>query len=115
MGPLFIPGWIDNLSAPDTLFCWSKPIIFFGNCFHLLPLLLGIVMWVQQRFSSTAPKDPKLMTEQQKQQRSMGNVMAIVFTVLFYNFPSGLNIYWLSSMSLGILQQWYMKKKMLKS
>ena len=29
----------------------------------------------------------------------------IVFTIMFYNFPSGLNIYWLSSMLLGILQQ----------
>ena len=51
------------------------------------------------------------MTDQQKQQKMMGNIMTIVFTVMFYHFPSGLNIYWLSSMALGILQQWYMTRQ----
>lgn len=111
-GASFIPGWIDNLTAPDVLFSWNVPIIFFGTDFHLLPFLLGGVMWAQQRFSASAPKDKKLMTDQQKQQRLMGNIMTIVFTVLFYHFPSGLNIYWLSSMALGILQQWMMNRRM---
>jgi YidC/Oxa1 family membrane protein insertase len=111
-GASFIPGWIDNLTSPDVLFSWNYPIIFFGTDFHLLPFLLGGVMWAQQRFSSAAPKDPKLMTDQQKQQKLMGNIMTIVFTVLFYHFPSGLNIYWLSSMGLGIFQQWTMNRKM---
>jgi YidC/Oxa1 family membrane protein insertase len=113
-GATFIPGWIDNLAAPDVLFSWNFPILFFGTDFHLLPLLLGAVMWAQQRFSASAPKDKTLMTDQQKQQRMMGNIMTIVFTVMFYHFPSGLNIYWLSSMALGILQQWLMSRKMLK-
>lgn len=111
-GASFIPGWIDNLTAPDVLFSWNYPIIFFGTDFHLLPFLLGGVMWAQQRFSASAPKDKSLMTDQQKQQRMMGNVMTIVFTVMFYHFPSGLNIYWLSSMALGILQQWFMNRRM---
>jgi len=34
--------------------------------------------------------------------------------VMFYHFPSGLNIYWLSSMALGILQQWFMNRKMVQ-
>ncbi|MES2122166.1 MAG: membrane protein insertase YidC [Chlamydiota bacterium] len=113
-GVPFIPGWIDNLTAPDVLFSWNYPVIFFGDSFHFLPVLLGLVMWAQQRFSASAPKDPKLMTDQQKQQRTMGNIMTLVFTVMFYHFPSGLNIYWLSSMSLGILQQWFMVRKGLK-
>lgn len=62
-------------------------------------------MFIQQRLSSTAPKDPSRMTDQQRQQKAMGSVMTIVFTVMFYHFPSGLNIYWLSSMVLGIVQQ----------
>ena len=110
-GASFIPGWIDNLAAPDVVFSWHTPIWFFGASFHLLPILLGAAMYFQQRMSATAPKDPSKMTDQQKQQRFMGNIMTIVFTVMFYNFPSGLNIYWLSSMLLGILQQWWMTKK----
>ncbi|WP_068466513.1 membrane protein insertase YidC [Candidatus Protochlamydia phocaeensis] len=111
-GASFIPGWIDDLTAPDVLFSWSRPIFFIGTEFHLLPILLGLVMFLQQRLMSTAPKDPKLMTDQQRQQRTMGTMMAAVFAVMFYNFPSGLNIYWLFSMLLGILQQWYTTKKM---
>lgn len=113
-GASFIPGWIDDLAAPDVLFSWNTPIFFIGNQFHLLPILLGAVMFLQQRYMSTAPKDPKLMTDQQRQQRSMGTIMTAVFTVMFYNFPSGLNIYWLSSMLLGMLQQWWTTKQMQK-
>lgn len=113
-GAPFIPGWIDDLTAPDVLFRWNHPIFFIGNEFHLLPILLGLVMFIQQRLMATGPKDPNLMTDQQRQQRMMGTMMTVVFTVMFYNFPSGLNIYWLSSMLLGILQQWMTTKKMQK-
>lgn len=111
-GAPFIPGWIDDLTAPDVLFSWDKPLFFIGTEFHLLPFLLGLVMFAQQRFMSNAPKDPNQMTDQQRQQRAMGSMMTIIFTIMFYNFPSGLNIYWLSSMLLGMAQQWYTTKKL---
>ena len=116
-GASFIPGWINNLTAPDVLFSWNYPVFFFGTSFHLLPLLLGAIMYVQQKFASQTPKDPALMTDSQKQQKMMGNIMVIVFSVMFYHFPSGLNIYWLSSTALGIFQQWFSKRnlKMKKS
>lgn len=104
-GASFIPGWINNLTAPDVLFSWKTPIFLIGNQFHLLPILLGLVMFLQQKISSTMPKDKTLLTDQQKQQRFMGYLMVVVFTVMFYKLPSGLNIYWLSSMLLGVVQQ----------
>lgn len=113
-GAPFIPGWIDNLTAPDVLFSWNYPIFFFGTNFHLLPILLGAVMYFQQKISSPMPKDASQLTDQQKQQRTMGHIMTVVFAVMFYHFPSGLNLYWLFSMVFGILQQWYMAKKTLK-
>lgn len=106
-GATFIPGWIDNLTAPDVLFSWTTPVWFFGNEFHLLPILLGVVMFAQQKISANK-KGP--LTDQQRQQAAMGTMMAILFTLMFYNFPSGLNIYWLSSMLLGIVQQWATNK-----
>lgn len=109
-GASFIPGWIDDLSAPDVLFAWDYPIFFIGNEFHLLPFALGAVMFFQQRMM--APSDVSQMTEQQRQQRSMGTVMTVVFTLMFYNFPSGLNIYWLSSMLLGIGQQGWTARRL---
>ncbi len=110
-GAPFIPGWIDNLTAPDIVFSWGYPIWFIGTSLHALPILLGGVMYWQQKMSASLPKDKSQWTDQQKQQRFMGNLMMIVFMILFYNFPSGLNLYWLSSMLLGILQQWWMTKK----
>ena len=65
-------------------------------------------MYFQQKVMSGG----KAATDQQKQQRSVGNIMTIVFTVMFYHFPSGLNLYWISSMLLGILQQWLVNKKL---
>ena len=111
-GASFIPGWIDNLASPDVLFSWTTPIFFIGNQFHLLPVLLGAVMFMQQKVMSTLPKDPSQLTDQQRQQKAMGTMMSLVFTFMFYNFPSGLNIYWLSSMLLGIAQQWWTQKRL---
>ena len=111
-GASFIPGWIDNLASPDVIFSWNTPLIYIGNELHLLPILLGLVMFVQQRLSSTIPKDKSKLTEQQAQQKMMGNMMTGVFAIMFYHFPSGLNLYWLSSMTLGILQQWFVNKQL---
>ena len=111
-GASFIPGWINDLSAPDVLFSWSYPIFFIGNDFHLLPFLLGGVMFLQQRMMSPAPANPNDMTDAQRQQKAMGTMMTVVFTLMFYHFPSGLNLYWLSSMLLGIAQQWWTTKQM---
>ena len=87
------------------------PIFLIGTQFHLLPILLGLTMFLQQRMTSKIPKDAKDLSESQKQQKMMGNMMSIVFTVMFYGFPSGLNIYFISSTLLGILQQWFLAKK----
>lgn len=110
-GASFIPGWIDNLTAPDVLFSWNTPIFFFGTSFHLLPLLVGVVMFIQQKYSQLQSAKKGSLSDQQKQQQKMGTIMTIVFSFIFYNFPSGLNLYWLSSIGLGIVQQWYTGKK----
>lgn len=108
-GACFIPGWINNLTSPDVIFQWSKPIFFFGTQLHLLPILLGLVMLLQQKISMIGKKVTD-MTDQQRQQQAMGTMMTVLFTLMFYNFPSGLNLYWLSSMLLGIIQQWITNK-----
>ena len=110
-GAPFIPGWIDDLAAPDVLFSWGQPFWLIGNEFHLLPILMGVTMYVQQRLTAKIPKDASKLSEAQKQQKMMGNMMSILFTVMFYSFPSGLNIYFMFSNILGILQQWIMTRK----
>jgi YidC/Oxa1 family membrane protein insertase len=110
-GAPFIPGWIDDLAAPDVLFTWGEPLWFIGNEFHLLPILMGATMYFQQRLTAKTPKDSSQLSESQKQQKMMGNMMSVLFTVMFYNFPSGLNLYFMFSTLLGIAQQWWMTKR----
>lgn len=109
--PFITPLWIPDLSAPDHLFNFGFNIPFIGSEFHLLPLLVMGGMFLQQRISQKGPKDPKEMTDQQRQQRTMGTMMLVVFLVIFYSMPAGLNLYFLGSTLLGVLQQWIMEKK----
>jgi YidC/Oxa1 family membrane protein insertase len=85
--------WITDLSAPESLFTipgLELPV-------RLLPLMMGGSMVLQQKMTPTT-MDPA-------QARMMLTVMPIMFTLLFYQFASGLVLYWLVSNVLGILQQ----------
>lgn len=110
-GASFIPGWIDNLSAPDVLFSWSYPVIFIGTSFHLLPFVNGALMYVQQKITAGGQDKNAPLTDQQQQMKSMASIMTIFFTFIFYNMPSGLNIYWIFSTLFGMLQQWLIMKR----
>ena len=103
-GTAFIPGWINNLAAPDKLFSWGVSIPFLGNHFHLLPILVGLSMLLQQKIMMA--KNPT------SQNSAMGYMMTLVFTVIFYNLPSGLNLYWFFSTILAVAQQILTKRKM---
>ncbi|MEM8628924.1 MAG: membrane protein insertase YidC [Chlamydiota bacterium] len=108
-GASFIPGWIDNLAAPDVLFSWHYPLFYFGTNFHLLPVIFALVTFLQQKFTmviSGADEGP--LTEQQQQQKMLGKVMVVGLAIAFYHFPSGLNLYWIFSSIFGILQQYCM-------
>ncbi len=84
-------GWIHDLSAPDVLFqVGSFPL-------HALPLIMGGAMFVQQRMSG-AVSDPT--------QRQMMTLMPVMFTVMFYGFPSGLVLYWLTNNLMTMASQW---------
>lgn len=110
-GASFIPGWIDNLTAPDVLFSWDTPVWFFGTSFHLLPFITGALMFVQQRLSSALQQTTTPLTEQQQQMRMMGYIMTPIFILIFYSMPSGLNIYWIFSTIFGILQEFFIRRK----
>ncbi|MCB1149093.1 MAG: membrane protein insertase YidC [Chlamydiia bacterium] len=103
-GASFIPGWIDNLAAPDVIFSWNYPLFFIGNELHLLPLLTAAAMFLQMKLMSPK-KDPATMTEQERTQQAMGSVMSLPFAFIFYNAPSGLCLYWIFSTIFGVIQQ----------
>ncbi len=113
-GASFIPGWINNLSAPDTLFSWSTPIIFFGTSFHLLPFILGGLTFVQGKMNTWMQKEKGELTDQEKQMNSMTKILPFVMMFIFYNMASGLNIYWIFSSLFGIVQQWLVMRSSTK-
>ncbi|MDP6980036.1 MAG: membrane protein insertase YidC [Myxococcota bacterium] len=92
--------WINDLSAPEELF--TLPGI--GLPVRLLPVVMGASMFLQQRMTPMTGMDPV-------QARMMTTVMPIMMTVLFYQFPSGLVLYWMISNFLGIGHQLWVRKQ----
>ena len=83
--------WITDLSAPERL-------MVAGVGIPVMTLLMGGTMLVQQ-WLTPQQGDPT--------QRQMMMIMPVVFTFMFFNFPSGLVLYWLVSNLLGITQQYW--------
>jgi YidC/Oxa1 family membrane protein insertase len=100
-------GWIKDLSAPDptSLFNLFGLLPFTPPAFLMigvLPLLMGITMWVQMKLNP-APPDPI--------QAQIFNLMPIVFTFILAPFPAGLVLYWAWNNFLGIIQQWTIMRR----
>lgn len=96
--PFFL--WINDLAAPEDLFSFT--VAGFTVPLRLLPFIMGLTMLIQQKMTPTSV-DPI--------QEKMMLFMPIVFTVLFWGFPSGLVLYWLVNNVISIAQQYYINKK----
>jgi len=83
--------WITNLTAKDPYF--------------VLPVLMGISMFVQQKLNP-APIDPI--------QQKVFQIMPFAFTVMFAFFPSGLVLYWVVNNMLSITQQYIITRRIEK-
>jgi YidC/Oxa1 family membrane protein insertase len=94
-------GWIDDLSAPETLF--TIPGIDLP--IRLLPVIMGASMVIQQKITPTPQVDPT-------QARMMMTIMPIMMTVVFYGFASGLVLYWMVSNVLAISHQLWIGRRM---
>ena len=92
--------WINDLSAPDVLFV--VPGLDFP--LRLLPLIMGGSMILQQKLTP--------QTIDPSQQMMMMVMMPVMMTVLFYQFPSGLVLYWMVSNFLGIGHQMLVGRRM---
>ncbi|MEI4488028.1 membrane protein insertase YidC [Frigidibacter sp. MR17.14] len=101
-------GWIHDLSAPDP----TSILNLFGllpyatpdatSVLHILsigvlPILLGISMWLQQRLNPT-PSDPA--------QAMIFTWMPWVFMFMLGKFASGLVLYWIANNTITFTQQY---------
>jgi YidC/Oxa1 family membrane protein insertase len=82
-------GWITDLSSPDP--------------YYILPLVMAVTTMIQTALNPLPP-DPL--------QAKLMWMMPLVFSVMFFFFPSGLVLYWITNNVLTIAQQSYINKRM---
>lgn len=82
--------WIHDLSTPDTLF----HVAGFG--FNLLPILMGVTMWLSMRMTPMPSADDT--------QKTIMYTMALLFPVLCYSLPAALSLYMTLQNLLTMLQ-----------
>jgi YidC/Oxa1 family membrane protein insertase len=82
-------GWIQDLAAPDPYF--------------ILPLIMTLTTLLQTALNP-APPDPM--------QAKLMWMMPLIFSVMFFFFPSGLVLYWITNNILSIAQQWMINTRM---
>jgi len=87
-------GIIHDLSMPDRIIPLGG-----SHAMNLLPILMGITMFLQQR--KTVAQDPR--------QKFMAYFMSIFMVYIFYNLSAGLNLYYLTFNVLSILQDQWLK------
>ncbi|MEO5606565.1 MAG: membrane protein insertase YidC [Polaromonas sp.] len=82
-------GWIYDLSSPDPYF--------------ILPVVMALTTMLQTALNP-APPDPM--------QAKLMWFMPLIFSVMFFFFPAGLVLYWITNNILSITQQWIINTRM---
>jgi YidC/Oxa1 family membrane protein insertase len=82
-------GWIRDLSSPDPYF--------------ILPVVMTLTTLLQTALNP-APPDPM--------QAKLMWFMPLAFSVMFFFFPAGLVLYWITNNVLSIAQQWLINTRM---
>jgi YidC/Oxa1 family membrane protein insertase len=107
----FLPFWITDLSAPDALVTFSTitiPLLGWKiESFNLLPVLMGVAMYLQQKMM---PKTAAASPQAAQQQKMMMIMMPFMFPLLLYKAPSGLNLYIMASTFAGVIEQHVIRK-----
>ncbi len=97
--------WIKDLSEPDKLFLLPFPQPF--DSLNILPILMMIGMFVQQKISAPATASSSTA----EQQKLMLLIMPLMFGFIFYSMPAGLVLYWFINSTLMLLYQLRISKR----
>ncbi len=113
-GAAFLPFWITDLSAPDAVLTWPPVTIpLFGWTVHslnLLPILMGVAFYLQQKIMPMQQPSAATNPQLAQQQKIMMIMMPLLFPLMLYNAPSGVNLYIMASTFGGVFEQWVIKK-----
>lgn len=86
--------WMKDLAAPD------KVGEILGVPIHILPLVMALTMFVQQKLTPTDPRQAPMLV-----------LMPLMMVFFFYGMPSGLVLYWTVSNVLAVAHQAMMMKQ----
>ena len=112
-GAAFLPIWITDLSVPDALVRFATvtvPVLGWKiESLNLLPIMMGVAFYLQQKLMPTqanASTNPQMA----QQQKMMMIMMPLLFPLMLYKAPSGVNLYIMSSTFAGVIEQHVIRK-----
>ncbi|MCX5646982.1 MAG: YidC/Oxa1 family insertase periplasmic-domain containing protein [Phycisphaerae bacterium] len=113
-GAAFLPFWITDLSAPDALVSWPPitiPLVGWQvHSLNLLPILMGVAFYLQQKIMPMQQPSAASNPQMAQQQKIMTIMMPLMFPLMLYNGPSGVNLYIMASTFGGVFEQYVIKK-----
>jgi YidC/Oxa1 family membrane protein insertase len=109
------PTWwfLGDLAEPDRFLYFGRtlvnlPVLGEISSINILPMLLGVVFFIQQKYL-TPPPTSQLTPEQEQQQKIMKIMMVVMFPLMMYSAPSGLALYFIANSTLAILESRYIR------
>ena len=113
-GAAFLPFWITDLSVPDMLIRWPPftiPLVGWQvGSLNLLPILMGVAFYLQQKLMPMQQPSAATNPQMAQQQKIMKIMMPLMFPLMLYTAPSGVNLYIMSSTFAGVIEQYVIKK-----
>lgn len=110
--PNFMGWFLSDLSEPDRFIRFNSsvtiPMIGEVDSINILPLILGAVFFVHQKYL-TPPSATQLTPEQEMQQKMIKWMSVIMFPVFMYGAPAGLSIYFIVNSTLAIFENKWIK------
>jgi len=91
----------NGIIPKDSSFLWLK--LSVPDPFYVLPVLNGAVSFFQQKLMGSADSNPQM--------KNMMYIFPIMMIMISYKMPSGLQLYWLTSSILAVVQQYFIMKK----
>ena len=91
----------NGIIPKDSSFLWLK--LSVPDQFYILPVLNGAVSFLQQKLMGSADSNPQM--------KNMMYIFPIMMIMISYKMPSGLQVYWLTSSILAVVQQYFIMKK----
>jgi YidC/Oxa1 family membrane protein insertase len=102
-GAVFIPGWINDLSLPESVFNFEtiNLVVWKVSAIRILPMIYVVSQLLYGRFM----QQPTSGGQNAGQMKFMMYGMPVMFFFILYDVPSGLLVYWIAANILTTLQQ----------